>query len=212
MLHKWFKPLLCAALTACLSFTATAQDVKPEDMAQAMTDNLSFLQLTDQQTTNVMALNKTAAQSLIQLAQKAKTDTTFKGKPLLQQVMGVMKKRNTGLSKVLSPNQLDAFQVHRIEQMADLQTRMMIVQLDLTDDQIPQVYDLNLAEAGNMIGDVENIQDSKNKWQKAKAGKTLKKDIKDKDEAMKQILSPNQYTVYEQNKAAIIAALKEKKK
>jgi len=212
MLRKLLKPMLSAALIAGITLTAAAQEPKADELAQAMTENLSFLQMTDQQTTNVRALNQTAATGLIQLAQKAKQDTTFKGRPLVQQVLAVMKKRNTGLSKILSPNQMDAFQVHRVEQLADLQTRMMIVQLDLTDDQIPQVYDLNLAEAGNMVGDVENIQSSKNKWQKAKAGKALKSDMKDKDKAMKELLSPNQYALYEQNKAAMLAALKEKKK
>jgi len=129
-----------------------------DKLAQAMMDSLAYLNLTDQQKPTAAGLNKTAATSLTQLAQKAEQDTTLKGKALFQHVMGIMKQRNAGLTKILSPDQQKLYGQHQVEQIADLQTKMMGAQLKLTDDQVPKVY---------------------------------------QDKELKQILTPDQYGVYE---------------
>jgi len=201
------------ALLLCILFFAIqshAQQQVVGKLSQAMTDSLAYLQLTDQQKKDALALNQTAATSLLQLAKKAKEDTTFKGKALVQQVMGVMKTRNGGLTKMLTPDQQQLYQQHKIEQLADLQTKLMSAQLDLTEQQQPQVYALNLKETAELMKDAAKLQSSKRKLQKFKAAKALKGDSADKDKALKGILSENQYAIYEKNKEAMQAAMKEK--
>jgi len=212
MKHSSFK-CIAALITGILLFASPqvkAQQDAVSKLAQAMTDSLAYLQLTDQQKPNALSLNTTAATSLVQLAQKAKQDTSLKGKALAQQVMGVMKQRNAGLKKMLTPDQQKVFQQHQLEQLAELETKMMTAQLDLTDAQVPQVYAINLKSTGEMMQDVQKVQGSKRKLQKMRAAKSLKSDSGDKDKQLKKILSEDQYAKYEKNKQAMQAAMKEK--
>jgi hypothetical protein len=49
----------------------------------------------------------------------------------------------------------------QVQQMAELETKMMSTQLDLSDAQEPQVYGINLKYTQKMMGDVGKLQDSK---------------------------------------------------
>jgi hypothetical protein len=188
-----------------------AQNTGPADkIAQGMTDSLSYLQLTDNQKTEALGFNKTAAASLLQVAQKAKQDTSFRGKALIQQVMGIMKQRNASLQKILTPDQTTVYKQQQLEQMADLQTKAMTAQLDLTDQQVPQVYQLNLKETADMMKDMNKVQDSKGKLGKLRGAKELKSDSKDKDNALKKILSEEQYGIYEKHEEEMKAEMKAK--
>src|SRR6478609_8913868 len=104
MQHRKFIPILLMAVILCFS-GLHAQQQAIDKMAKAMTDSLAYLQLDGQQKTTAEGLNKTAATSLAQLAQKAKTDTSLKGKAMFQQVAGIMKKRNAELVKILNQQQ-----------------------------------------------------------------------------------------------------------
>jgi protein CpxP len=178
--------------------------------AKAMSDSLAYLQLTDPQKSTADALNKTAATSLLQTAKKAKADTSFRGKALAQQVMGIMKQRNTGLQSVLTPDQQKLFQAHKISQIADVQTKVMTAQLDLTDAQVPQVYKINKDATADMMGDMGKMKSAGGKFAKMKAAKGLKGDMKDKDKELKKVLSPDQYTIFEKHQEEMKAAMKEK--
>src|SRR6478736_2017589 len=209
MLTKIVKRPAIALLFCIASFCSVQLHAQePVDkLAQAMTDSLAYLQLNDQQKGEAHGFNKTAATSLVQLMQKAKEDTSFKGKALAQQVMGVMKKRNDALVKILTPDQQKLYDQHKLEQIAELQTKMMATQLALTEEQVPQVYKVNLKETGEMMQGMEKVKESNRKLQKARAAKSVKSDSADKDKALKKILTPEQY---DKNKEAMQAAIKEK--
>lgn len=192
-----------------IAFQVNAQD-KLSRAAAAMTDNLSFLGLTDNQKVQITGFNKTAATSLAQLAQKAKADTSFRGTPLIKQVVGVMKKRNDAMKPLLTPDQAKLFEQNQLEQLAELQTRMMSAQLDLTDAQLPQAYLINLKYTEIMLADVNKLQESSSKLKKYKAAKGLKSDSGDKDKEMKKILNADQFGKYQKNKEQMQAAIKEK--
>ena len=183
-----------------------------DKIAQKMMDSLAYLNLTDQQKTQAVGFNKTAAASFVQLKQKMKQDTTLKGKAAAQQVMGIMKTRNTALKGILTPDQQKLYQQHQLQQMAELETKMMSAQLDLTDQQEPQVYAVNLKSTQAMMGDAAKAKSSTRKLQKLKAAKALKSDSGEKDKELKKILTSDQYTKYEKNKEQMQAAMKEKMK
>lgn len=205
-----------AVMLLCCFTVLNAPQVKAQqvvnELAQSMTDSLAYLHLTETQKANALAMNKTAASSLVQLAVKAKNDTSFRGMPLFRQVLGVMKRRNDELKRILTPDQLNAWQKHRIEQLADLQTEMMTAELDLTNEQIPKVYQVNLAYADDLLDNVGKMQGSKNKMQQSKVAKSMKSDSKAKDEALKPILSADQYDIYLAHKEALRQYLKENAK
>ena len=188
---------------------ANAQEAAVNKLAQAMTDSLSYLQLTEQQKPQVISLNTQAATSLVQLKQKAK-DESVKGKALVQQVAATMKQRNEGLKKLLTPEQQKIFAQHQLQQLAELQTKIMTAQLDLTDAQVPQVHKINLEATGEMMEDLDKLKESKRKMQKARAAKAIKSGSAGKDKEMKKVLTAEQYAKYEKNKEEMQAALKEK--
>src|ERR1700761_1939572 len=133
--------LLVAALLMVAGTDVIAQSsATAGKIAKAMADSLAYLQLTSDQKPTADKLNNTAASALIQAAKKAKTDTSFQGKALAGQVIGIMKQRNAGLQKILNPEQQKLFQEHQVAKMEDVQTKIMTAQLDLSDTQIQQVY------------------------------------------------------------------------
>ncbi len=195
----------------CGAYKADAQ-TKADKAASAMTDSLAYLKLSDQQKSQALGFNKTAATAIGQLAKKAKQDTSLHGKALAKQVMGIMKQRNTSLKAILTPDQQKLFQQHQLQQLAELQTKMMTAQLDLTDDQVPQVYAINLKYTGEMMGEMSKLKEAKGKLKKMRDAKALKSDSADKDKDMKKILTSDQYTKYEKNKKDMQDEMKEKMK
>jgi hypothetical protein len=200
-------------LIFCLTPTGSIHaQGKIDKIAAAMTDSLSYLSLTSQQKSQVTGFNKTAATSLGQLMQKAKKDTSMQGGAITKQVMAIMKQRNDALKKMLTPDQAKSYAQHQAQQLAELQTKIMTTQLDLTDAQIPQAYSINLKSTQEMMADMDKLQDASGKLKKFKAAKGLKSDSGAKDKEMKKILSPDQYTKYQKNKEEMQAAMKEKMK
>jgi len=179
-------------------------------ITKVMTDSLGYLGLTSNQKNQVAGFNKTAATSLRSLSKKAKTDTSLHGKVLIGLVLDVMKQRNDALKKILTPDQTKLYQEHQTQQLADLQTKMMTTQLDLTNQQVPQVYAINLKSTQAIMANMPKLHDGSNDFKKMIAGKDVKAAMKDKDKEMKKILSPDQYTKYEKNKTEMQAAIKEK--
>jgi hypothetical protein len=213
MLHKNLKRaiglLLAAVLLALFGNGALAQ-TGAANLAKAMTDSLAYLQLNSQQKTTAQKLNETAATSLVQAAKKAHADTSFQGGALAKQVLGIMKQRNASLEKVLNPEQTKLFQQRNIAQLADIQTKIMTAQLDLTNAQVPQVYQINLKTLTALKADKAKLASATNKFAKLKAGDAIKGDMKEKDKAMKKILSPDQYAIFQKHQKEVEAALKEK--
>jgi hypothetical protein len=203
--------LLFAAMV-CSASRSYGQDATVSKLAQALTDSLGYLSLTDQQKPQALALNTTAAGSLAELTQKAKADTTLQGKALAKQVIGIMKTRNSGLKKILTPDQTKLFQQHQLQQLAELQTQMMKAQLNLTDEQVPQVYAVNLKSTQKLAADMAKTKEAKGKLKKAKGAKGMKSDMSEKDDEMKKILTSDQFAIYQKHQQEMQAEIKSKMK
>lgn len=209
-----FKQTITPVIIFCFVLAGSAARAQQmvDKLAQAMTDSLAYLQLNDAQKGQALGFNKTAATAIVETAQKAKRDTSFKGKAVAKQIMGIMKQRNTSLTGILTDDQKKLQQAHKVEQAAELQTKIMTAQLDLTEQQIPQVYNANLEATQELMEDAGKLKESKRKLQKFKAAKALKSDSKDKDKEMKKILTDEQYSKYEKSKEEMQAMMKEKMK
>src|SRR5579864_5916368 len=131
---KLAKMLPVAALLILAGINAIAQSsATTGKIAKAMTDSLAYLQFTSQQKPTAEKLINTAASELMQAAKKARADTGFRGKALAGHVIGIYKQRNTGLQKIFNPVQQKLFQEHNIANITDVQTKIMIAQLDLSE-------------------------------------------------------------------------------
>jgi hypothetical protein len=208
---QYRKFLSILLITVCIfSGALKAQQQVIDKMTKVMTDSLAYLKLDEKQHTTAEGLNKTAAASLVQLAQKAKTDTSLHGKALFQQVAVIMKQRNTELVKILTPQQKELYEQHQLAQLAELQTKMMTTQLGLSDAQAAQVYPINLEAVTELKENLEDLKTAKRKTQKLRAARAIKSDMKDKDNDLKKILTTEQFDKYIKNKEAMKAAMKQK--
>jgi hypothetical protein len=86
----------------------------------------------------------------------------------------------------------------------------MIAQLDLSETQIQQVYNVNLKYTAKILEDKRKLEAATSKLGKLKEGQSLKGDMKDKDKELKKILSPDQFTMHQKYQQEIEGAIKEK--
>jgi hypothetical protein len=206
--------LLSFFLTLGIAQNANAQDAqkaKVTQTAKAMTDTMTLqLSLTPQQASSVQSINETAVARLLELSQKKAQDSTLKGETLAKQVMSVMKQRDEAVQKLLTSEQQEKYEEIKTERMADLQTQMMRTQLDLTDEQIPKVYQINYKYAKIMKADMQKAKESDRRRGKRKVAKGAKADLEGKDKEMKEVLTASQYEAYVKNKQEMQAAIKQK--
>lgn len=102
---------------------------------------------------------------------------------------------------VLAPNaalaQLDQFRNSTPEERADIQTNWMKETLELNESTTTAVADINLKYA------VELQKELANGKSKMGAMRTLRKASAEKDKELESILSPDEYSRYEDNKSKL---------
>ena len=91
------------------------------------------------------------------------------------------------------------------EERAEMQTEMMKEKLNLTDEQVPQVKSINLKAAQ----DIDEVGKLTDRMKKFKAFRTAQQE---KDEALKKVLTKDQYKLYQDIKEEMKKELKEKRK
>ena len=91
------------------------------------------------------------------------------------------------------------------EERAEMQTEMMKEKLELTDDQVPLVKAINL-KAAQALDEVAKKTD---RMQKFKAFRSAQQE---KDEALKDVLTKDQYKLYQDSKEEMKKKLKEHRK
>jgi protein CpxP len=85
------------------------------------------------------------------------------------------------------------------EQRAEINTKRLTIQLDLTEAQQKEVFELQLANAKHLAEKREEIQNNAEKsgvYERANFKLDMQKDIHDK---MKLILTESQYTIWKEN-------------
>ncbi|MCG8580161.1 MAG: hypothetical protein MI866_09605 [Bacteroidales bacterium] len=88
------------------------------------------------------------------------------------------------------------------EERADMQTEMMKEKLHLTDEQVPQVKAINL-KAAEAMDEVALLNDRMQKF------KAFRSSQQEKDEALKKVLTKDQYKLYQASKEEMKKKLKE---
>ncbi len=204
---------LLLSMVSCTFLNAAAQIEITAKIAQSLTDGLvKELHLSAEQETSVSVINNSSADALMQLLQKKKNESDFDKKDFIKQTVNIIKNRDEELKKVFTPDQIKLYQEHKIQRLAELQTKLMTMQLDLDDEQIPIVQQINFEAAQEMMEDAEKLQTAKRRMQKMRAGRELKSDSKDRDKALKKVLTEDQYKRYEENKEQMKEMMKERMK
>lgn len=202
---SFFIMIVCHSLVWC-------QDNQIDQLTYRMTDSLSYLQLSDKQHNQAFQINKSAATSLLHLEHISMQDSSINEREFIQQVIMIHKERNQSLLKILTGEQQELFVDHRAERLAELQTHIMISSLHLTEEQIPEVYRINLSKADEILRNADELKNSRSRTERMNVARSLRTNMKEKDSELKVILSNDQYSEYQRSREIIYAAVKERAK
>jgi hypothetical protein len=209
LIASMFPPMLLIAL-------AQAQGMNQEmveKVASRMTNKMrTELRLTADQIPKVTQINLTEVRSLQQLMSKYKGNASADKQALTKEVLSVSKTHETQLRQVLTPQQWQAYEATKAERTAEMQTRMMTVQLNLTDQQIPQVEQINLTTARKMRGEMGDAEDLRGKPLRERLGvaRDLRAIQQEHDQSLQRVLTPDQWNTYQVNKEEMREVMREK--
>ena len=91
------------------------------------------------------------------------------------------------------------------EERAEMQTEFMTEKLELNEEQVPVVLNINL-NAAKKMDEVMKLTDRMKKF------KAFRSAMMEKDEALKEILSKDQFKLYKKSKEEMKKMIKEKRK
>lgn len=190
------------------STNANAQSQHVEKLGAYITNEMSFLNMTQDQAQQVYKINLDAATAIENLDEKSFMQNTtqqenFKG------LAQVLKTRNMSLQEVLSPTQFEVFQTNKILRGATFRTMLMSRMMDLTDDQLQPVFAVNQKVVEEVRQDLDAYFSSEKSRNKKSAQRKLEKSLKKADKAFDTILSPQQTKIYHENADFLREVLRE---
>jgi predicted acylesterase/phospholipase RssA len=109
------------------------------------------------------------------------------------------------LTGVVAVNAQNKEELPPAEDRAQMQTEFMTEKLELSEEQVPQVLTINLAAAKKM-DEVMSLTDKMKKF------KAFRSAMMEKDEALKEVLSKDQFKLYKKSKDEMKKKIKEKRK
>lgn len=190
-----------------------AQVASVSTVAESMTANLDYLGLTDNQKNKVLYFNQAAANSLDALDKKVGDNSNIlNNKAITSELIEIMVQRDKALREILTPEQESQFEKNRVKALANFRTLVMVPLLDLTDKQVPQVYDINLKSVQAMQNDLDKRNKSKRTTSDQEARRIITNQFKNVDKDFEAILSPSQISIYKNNEQLLIDAVRHNKK
>ncbi|MCQ9642096.1 hypothetical protein MP478_22150 [Chryseobacterium sp. WG14] len=213
MLRKIISAGLLTIFFVMVAPQVKAQMGSTNSIAAAMTSKMDYLNLTESQTNKALYFNKVAAESLDALDEKVGDNSNIlNNKAISSELIGIMVQRDKSLRTILTPEQMTKFEANRIKELAGYRTLVMISLLDLTDEQIPKAYTINLKAAEGMQNDLDKRNNSNKKTNDQEARRIITDGFKSVDKDFETILSPSQLKIYKDNEQLLIDAVKHDKK
>ncbi|CAH0164491.1 hypothetical protein [Chryseobacterium sp. Bi04] len=213
MLRKIISAGLLTIFFVMVAPQVKAQMGSANSIAAAMTSKMDYLNLTESQTNKALYFNKVAAESLDALDEKVGDNSNIlNNKAISSELIGIMVQRDKSLRTILTPEQMTKFEANRIKELAGYRTLVMISLLDLTDEQIPKAYTINLKAAEGMQNDLDKRNNSNKKTNDQEARRIITDGFKSVDKDFETILSPSQLKTYKDNEQLLIDAVKHDKK
>ena len=202
--------LLAGLLIAAAPAQAMGQEIA-EKVANRQTDRMKTeLNLNADQAQKVSEINLTEARKFHEMFVKYRGSADKKG--IIRDALEINSSREAQLQKVLTPQQWQTRQANRSERAARMMTRMITLQLDLTDEQIPQVEQINL-EAARVIqvelGGAAGLR-GKPAREKLRTVADIKSMMEDRDQSLQKVLTPEQWRTYEENREQMREILRER--
>ena len=202
--------LLTGQLITAAQAQVTGQEIA-EKVANRQTARMETeLNLTADQVKKVAQINLAEARNFHQLFTKYKGGANRQ--EMINEALAINRSRETQLQKVLTPQQWQMRQANRAERAARMMTRMMTLHLNLTDQQIPEVEQINLTAARNIqseLGRAGGLQ-GKPPREKLQTVADIKSAMEERDQSLQKILTPEQWGIYEQRREEMREIMRQK--
>jgi len=180
-----------------------------EKMANKQTARMKTeLKLTPDQVQKVSQINMTEARGFQQAFGKGGADK----QGMIREALEAHKTREMELQQVLTPQQWQMFQAKKPERTARMLTRMMAFQLNLTDQQIPQVGQINLTAVRELQSEMASAggRQGKPMRDKLRAVKDIKSALDERDQSLRRVLTPTQWGTYQESEQEMKEMIKQK--
>jgi hypothetical protein len=185
----------------------TATTMSADQIAQRMTERLNAeVTLTPEQVEPVAKIHRTTADRLCDMSPRCNPSAK---KGTLQQAAGLFRQQQEQLKGILTPEQWSAFESHRAERSAEAQTRIQTARLGLSEAQVVQVEPINLDAARNLQRVVANAKNADRRQRRA-ALKEARSVQATREQALEKILTADQWKLYQKDKEAMRAMLRER--
>jgi uncharacterized protein YqjF (DUF2071 family) len=129
---------------------------------------------------------------------------------LAQEALAIGKTRETQLQQVLSLEQWRTYQASKPERTAEGMTRLMTMQLGLSDEQVPHVEQINLTATRRMKAEMGDHFQEKSRRQKQKIYRALRAVGEERDQSLVKVLTGEQWGTYVKNKEEMREVMKER--
>lgn len=202
--------LLAGLLITAAPAQAMGQEIA-EKVANRQTDRMKTeLNLNADQAQKVSEINLTEARKFHEMFGKYRGSADKKG--MIREALEINRSREMQLQKVLTPQQWQMRQANRSERAARMMTRMMTLQLNLTDEQIPQVEQINLEAARVIQGELGSAAGLRGKpaREKLRTIADIKSTMEVRDQSLQKVLTPEQWRTYEQDREEMREILRER--
>jgi hypothetical protein len=172
--------------------------------ARQWTDRMTKeLSLAPDQSAKVGAANADFFETLQGTFERRKGADAAGRRALVDEVLQAVTDRETALRAILTPAQWEELKSHRIQNAASLQTKLLEMRLDLTAEQLPKVERINRDTAAA----IEKLLAEDGR--KTKLVRQIRSEGDRRDEALKRVLSSEQWKAYETHKEQMKEILKE---
>jgi len=147
------------------------------------------LGLNANQTTQITKINADALSKMKALSANPPADKMA----VVQRMKTIGDNRQQSLSLMLTPDQMKKYKQINQEDTAMMQTEVMAHSLKLTDDQVDKIDKINLDA-------IQKMEAAKGQPYKIKMARTLRSAQQNKDAELQKVLTPEQWTSYQQMK------------
>lgn len=104
------------------------------------------------------------------------------------------------LKESFTNTQARLYRTHTAQRRAEIETRLMALELDLTEKQLLQLEKINQKSAGKMVTEVSDSDWINMSIQETKDAGSVEKTLSKKEKKIKNVLTPAQWAILEQNR------------
>lgn len=187
----------CLFFHAIFLSSGLAQEVNVITLGNQITINLAReLSLSPSQQEEVAASAKIMVNQVVGLLEQHKS-TGKLDTVMARQIFSDYEKE---LKESFTDTQTRLYRTHTAQRRAEIETRLMALELNLTEKQLLKLDKINRKSAGKMVTEISDSDRINMTVQETKDAGSVEKTLSKKEKKIKDVLTPAQWTIFEQHR------------